>query len=114
MGSADDEDQRVADALVTRAGKVSPLDGLVKAQHVDRSMLVGMHFETEEQASANLQTRVDLAAGDAPGQGGSFADRFSVTSGEAEGNNVVLRLEPRTEDVVLSDVSTGPVLFATC
>lgn len=114
MGTADDEDQRVAEQLVTRAGKVSPLDGLVMAQQPDRSLVVGMHFETPEQASSNLQSRVDLASGEAPGQGGSFADRFTVTSGEADGNDVVLVLRPRTDGPVLSDVSTGPVLFATC
>ena len=73
-----------------------------------------MHFETTDQASSDLQPRVDLASGDAPGQGGSFADRFRVTSGEAEGHDVVLGLTPRTRQAVLSDVSTGPVLFATC
>jgi hypothetical protein len=114
MRSADAEDQRVADQLVAKAGKVSPLDGLVMAQQADRSLVVGMHFETSQQASSNLQTRVNLAAGDAPGQGGSFAERFSVTSGQADGRNVVLRLRPRSSDAVLSDISTGPVLFATC
>jgi hypothetical protein len=84
------------------------------AQQADRSMVVGMHFETSAQASSNLRSRVDLASGDAPGQGGSFADRFTVTSAEVDGRNVVLELEPRTEDAVLSDVSVGPVLFATC
>ena len=114
MGSADEEDQRVADRLVDEAGKVSPLEGLVMAQQDDRTLVVGMHFETSEQASANLQTRVDLASGDAPAQGGSFRDRFSVTSGEADGQDVVLTLKPASEAPVLSDVSTGPVLFATC
>lgn len=114
MRSADDEDQRVADQLVAKAGKVSPLDGLVMAQQTDRSLVVGMHFETSQQASSNLQTRVNLATGDAPGQGGSFGERFRVTSGTADGRNVVLRLRPRTSDAVLSDISTGPVLFATC
>jgi hypothetical protein len=33
---------------------------------------------------------------------------------EGDGTNVVLRITPRTEDAVLSDVSTRPVLFATC
>ena len=76
MASADEEDQRVAAQLVDRAGGVSPLTGLVIAQEEDRTITVGMLFETSSQASDNLQPRVDLAAGDAPGQGGSFADRF--------------------------------------
>ena len=80
MSSADEEDQRVASSLVEKAGGVSPLSGLVIAQQPDRSITVGMLFETSDQASENLQPRVDLAAGDAPGQGGTFPDRFRVTS----------------------------------
>jgi len=115
MASADEEDQRVASQLVEKAGGVSPLTGLVIAQEEDRSITVGMLFETSSQASDNLQPRVDLAAGDAPGQGGSFADRFRVTSGEADGRSVVLRFEPVAgADFVFSDISRGPVLFATC
>jgi hypothetical protein len=114
MGSADQGDQRVGDRLVATAGKISPLEGLVMAQQPDRRILVGMHFETSDQASENLQTRVDLASGAAPGQGGSFSDRFRVSSGDADGQNVLLGLTPRTKQAVLSDISTGPVLFATC
>ncbi len=114
MGSADDADQQAGDRLVAKAGKVSPLEGLVMAQQPDRRLVVGMHFETSAQATANLQTRVDLASGPAPGQGGSFADRFAVTDGEADGQDVRLELTPRSSRAVLSDISTGPVLFATC
>lgn len=113
MSAADVEDQRVADALVEQAGGVSPLAGLVMASQPDGSVVVGMRFESDEQASRNLQPRVDLAAGEAPGQGGTFAERFRVASGEAEGEQVVIRLEPR-DDFVLSDITAGPVLFATC
>ncbi len=115
MGSADDEDQRVGDDLVARAGDVSPVEGVVMAQQADRSIVFGLHFETSDQASTNLQTRVDLASGDAPGQGGSFADRFTLASGTAEDQDVVLTTEPTRRDAsVLSDLSSGPVLFATC
>ena len=115
MSAADLEDQRVADQLVQDAGGVSPLTGLVMAQQADRTIRVGMLFETEEQASENLQPRVDLAAGDAPGQGGTFAERFEVTSGEASGRSVVLELAPADgADFVFSDITTGPVLFVTC
>jgi hypothetical protein len=113
MGAASEEDQQTGKQLVAKAGDVGPLEGLVMAQQPDRRLVVAMHFETSDQASSNLQARVDLASGDAPGQGGSFADRFRVTSGEATGHDVVLELAPRARQV-LSDVSTGPVLFATC
>ncbi|CAN5538907.1 hypothetical protein BH10ACT10_BH10ACT10_23510 [soil metagenome] len=115
MGSADEGDQRVGDQLVAEAGRVSPLAGLVMAQQADRSIVFGLHFETSEQASANLQPRGDLATGDAPGQGGSFSERFTLESGRADGHDVVLTTErtPRNASV-LSDLTSGPVLFATC
>jgi hypothetical protein len=38
-----------------------------------------------------------------------------VTSGEADGRSVVLRFEPVAgADFVFSDITQGPVLFATC
>jgi hypothetical protein len=115
MGQADEEDQRVGRQLVAEAGGITPLSGMVMAQQQSRQIVVGMYFETSERASRNLQPRVDLASGDAPGQGGSFADRFRVVSGESSGSSVVLRFAPRSgERSVLSDLSEGPVLFATC
>ena len=114
MSAADEEDQRVASSLVEKAGGVSPLSGLVIAQQPDRTITVGMLFETSDQASDNLQARVDLAAGEAPGQGGTFPERFTVTSGEADGETVVLRFDPTDAKFVFSDISAGPVLFATC
>lgn len=115
MASADEEDQRVADDLVAKAGGVNPLSGLVLAATPDRRLTVGMHFEDSDQAEANLQPRVDLASGEAVGQGGLFGDRFSIESAKQEGSEVVMDLAPRDEDAsLLSDLSHGPVLFATC
>ena len=51
MGSADEEDRAVAEDLVNRVGGVSPLSGLVLAMQRDRGLTVGMHFESDEQAS---------------------------------------------------------------
>ena len=116
MGAADEEDQRVAEDLVADAGGVSPLAGLVIARVTSGSLTVGLHFESDDQAESNLQQRVDLASGPAPGQGGSFADRFSVTSAQVDGSDVVLRLRPRAaaRPGVFSDITQGPILFATC
>ncbi|MGH3445609.1 MAG: hypothetical protein ACRDPB_09570 [Nocardioidaceae bacterium] len=116
MASAGAESQRVGDHLVAKAGGINPLSGLVMARSgagKQRRIRVGMYFETSAEASANLQPRVDLASGPAPGQGGTFADRFRILSGTAGGQHVLLTLAPRRAGV-LSDVSTGPVLFATC
>lgn len=114
MSDADDQDKRVADDLVAKAGGINPLSGLVMAQQENRELIVGMHFESSEEASSNLQPRVDLASGEAPGQGGTFGERFKITKAEASGNNVVMHLRPRKRESLLSDISQGPVLFATC
>lgn len=115
MASADEDDQAVADELVSAAGGVSPLAGVVVALERDRSLVVGLHFESPEQASDDLRPRVELASGDAPGQGGSFAERFRVEEAAADGNEIVMRLKPAADDLpLLSDLTQGPLLFATC
>lgn len=114
MGDASGEDQRVGEQLVSRAGGINPLSGLVMAQQTNRDLVVGMHFESSDEASANLQPRVNLASGAAPGQGGTFRERFSITKAQADGNDVVMWFHPRNRESLLSDISEGPVLFATC
>jgi hypothetical protein len=115
MASADEEDQATAEQLVSDAGGVSPLSGLVMARQADQSLVVGMHFEGSDQAESNLRPRAELASGEAVGQGGTFADRFTISRARSTGPNVVLDLEPAGDaDSLLSDLSQGPVLFATC
>ena len=114
MGQADETDQEQAASLVAEAGEVNPLDGFSMSVQPDGRVRVVMAFETDEQARANADTRAALAAGPAPGQGGEFADRFSVDSVSADGKLVTMELVPEDGAYVLSDLSTGPVLFATC
>ena len=73
-----------------------------------------MAFETTTRRAPTPTAAPSLAAGPAPGQGGDFSDRFSVGSATADGDLVTLDLEPRPGSYVLSDLSSGPVLFATC
>lgn len=114
MADADAEDQARADQLVEAAGEISPLSGLVLARQPDGTFVVGMQFESADQAEENLRARARLAAGEAVGQGGSFADRFAVTSAKTSGSTVLLELKPRRDEALLSDLSQGPVVFATC
>ncbi len=115
MSQADASDQTAGQSLVQRAGGVSPLDGLVMARNPGNEVTVAMQFESSAQASSNLQPRTNLASGDAPGLGGSFRDRFKVIAGKSEGNLVVLQLAPVPGvKNLLSLISSGPVLFATC
>lgn len=114
MGQADPRDQAQADELLERAGDVSPVAAFAMSNQPDGHVRVVLAFETDEQARTNADTRATLAAGPAPGQGGDFADRFAVASVTAEGTHVVLDLVPEDGAYVLSDLSSGPVLFATC
>ena len=65
-------------------------------------------------AGRNATTRAALARGDAPGQGGTFPDRFKLGEVAARGSVVTMDLRPVANSPVLSDLSTGPLLFATC
>ena len=114
MGSAAEEDQQVGERLVGGGRRGQPAEGLRDGAAAGPPLRLGMHFETAEQASANLQPRVDLASGEAPGQGGSFADRFRSPRARPRGRTWCSTSTPPGRRGVLSDMSTGPVLFATC
>lgn len=114
MSQADGEDQRVAAALVADAGEVNPLTGFLLASQPDGRIRAVLGFESDDQAEANTESRRRLAEGAAPGQGGDFSDRFAIESAEQDGRNVVLTLKPVDGEYVVSDLSHGPVLFATC
>lgn len=113
MSQADPTEDAEADALIEDAGGIHPLEGLVMAQRADSTLRVGMVFETEDQASDDLQPRTDLASGPAPGQGGTFPERFRVTDSVAEDRVVRMTFDP-AKGTLLGDLSQGPVLFATC
>ena len=78
----------------------------------DAEVVLG--FENDDQARTNADTRATLAAGPAPGQGGDFADRFRLGAVTAEGSLVRMVLHPKEGQYVISDLSNGPLLFATC
>jgi len=114
MGTADAGDQAAAERLVQEAGEVNPVTGFALSAQPDGSIRAVLSFETEEQARANADSRSVLARGPAPGQGGDFPDRFTVEEVSAEGTVVTLDLDPVEGAYVMSDLSSGPVLFATC
>jgi len=115
MSQADEDSQAQADDLVARAGKVTPLTGLVMAMGPDRALTVAELFEDAGQAKDNLRARARLAVGDAPGRGGTFSDELTLTSSRTDGAAVMLRFRPKEKSgFVLSALDNGPVLFATC
>lgn len=114
MTGADAADQQQAADLVAEAGKVNPLTGFAMGWLADRHVRVVMTFESDDQAETNAPSRARLAQGPAPGQGGTFADRFTLDETSVDGDAVRLDLTAQPGAYVLSDLSTGPVLFATC
>jgi len=113
MSQASPEDQQVAQNLVEDAGKLNPLDGLLVAALPDRRLRVVMGFENDDQAATNADTRAKLAVGEAPGKG-DFADLFSLSGARSDGHDVVLEVRAKPDQYVLSELTSGPVLFETC
>lgn len=114
MSQADPADQAEAARLIADAGKINPLDAFAIGNEPDGDVAVAMAFESAEQARTNADSRAKLAVGPAPGQGGSFPDRFRLVRTVADGSVVTLTLHPRPDNYVLSDLATGPLLFASC
>jgi hypothetical protein len=114
MSSADRADQDQAAQLVEEAGEVNPLAAFAMSAQPGGDVRVVLAFEGEDQARTNADSRAVLARGPAPGQGGDFTDRFRVGSVTADEDLVTMRLEPVEGQFVLSDLTSGPVLFATC
>jgi hypothetical protein len=113
MSQADQTDVADGEALIDEAGGVHPLEGLVMAQQGDSSLIVAMYFENSDQTSEDLQPRTDLASGPAPGQGGSFSERFRITDSVADDRVMTMTFDP-AGGTLLGDLAQGPVLFATC
>jgi hypothetical protein len=114
MSQADDDAQAEADQLVEAAGEVHPLTGFAMGVLPGGGVRAVMEVEDADDAPGDAEARARLAAGPAPGQGGEFTDRFTVERAGAEGREVVLDLRPAAGTYVLSDLTSGPVLFATC
>jgi hypothetical protein len=114
MSQADADDQATADSLIEKAGTVDPMTAFAMSVQSGGDVRAVLAFADDDQARTNADSRSVLAAGPAVGQGGDFADRFSLVSAEADGSLVTLDLRPVAGQYVLSDLSTGPVLFATC
>ena len=114
MAGADPTDQAAGEGLVAEAGEIDPLTGFAIGEQRGGDLRVAMSFETEDQARDNADSRAALAAGPAPGQGGDFEERFALGDVVADGTVVTMDLEPAEGAYVLSDLSSGPVLFATC
>ncbi|WP_299058235.1 hypothetical protein [uncultured Nocardioides sp.] len=106
--------ERLVDAAVAEGGDVDPITAFAMAEMTGGGVRTALSFETEDQARDNADPRARLASGPATGQGGSFRTRFALDSVVADGRTVVLEMDPRPRQLLLSDLSSGPLLFATC
>ncbi len=114
MSQADDDAQAEAAQLVEAAGGIHPLSGFAMGLLAGGDLRAVMEVEDADDAPGDAEARAALAAGPAPGQGGDFADRFTVEAAGSEGRTITLDLRPAEDTYVLSDLTSGPVLFATC
>lgn len=114
MSQADDDAQAEADQLVAAAGGVHPLTAFAMGLLAGGDLRAVMQVEDPDDAPGDADARAQLAGGPAPGQGGDFGDRFSVEDASSDGRTITLDLVPRDGEYVLSDLTSGPVLFATC
>ena len=114
MAQADDDARAEADQLVAAAGGVHPLTGFAMGVLAGGDLRALLQVEDADDAPGDADARARLAAGPAPGQGGDFGDRFSVEAAGSQGREITLDLRPREGAYVLSDLTSGPVLFATC
>jgi len=114
MSQADDVDQAQAASLLKAVDGVDPMTGFAMAVEPDRGVRVAMAFESHARAVHNADARATLAGGPAPGQGGDFGERFTLGRVEARGDLLTMELRPVKGTAVLSDLSNGPVLFASC
>lgn len=114
MSQADETDEAQGEQLIAQAGPIDPLRGFALGMRPGGGVLVSMTFADHDQARENADSRSRLASGPAPGQGGAFTDRFSLGEVRADGRVLTMELDPVEGSYVLSDLSTGPLLFATC
>ncbi len=114
MSGADPADRTRGAELIEAAGEVHPLTAFAIAAQPAGDVRVAMSFENSDQARTDADTRSKLAAGPAPGQGGTFPERFRLGKVAATDSTVTMELEPAEGAFVLSDLNQGPVLFATC
>ena len=115
FGDADPGQQALAKQLISAAGGVHDTRGLARSIDTEGGLTVVLAYASDAQAEADRDPRVALAKGVAPDQGGTFGERFTVTSADVVGAVLVMELTPRSADTqLLRDLGRGGLLFASC
>ncbi|HVK29389.1 MAG TPA: hypothetical protein VM575_13695 [Nocardioides sp.] len=114
MSQADPAERTRGAELIEEAGGVHPLTAFAMGTEPGGDVRVALVLDSDDQARADADSRSQLAAGPAPGQGGTFPERFDLGKVTADGTVVTMELAPVDDSPILSDLTTGPVLFAAC
>lgn len=115
FGSAASSDRRLARQRMDEVGGINPLTVLALSTDTRGRLTVVMGLKSSDAADADVTARQKLARGEAPDQGGTFDERFTVTKAEVADTDVILELTPTTEDAqLLADFDRGGLLFASC
>ena len=114
MSHASSADQSSAQDLIARAGEVDPIASFSLARWSPSRVTVTLGFGSHDVAVANANSRSSLAVGAAPGLVGTFASRFTLGQVSATGAVVSMNLSPVDGAPLMGELSSGPVLFATC
>lgn len=114
MAQADEGARKVTDELLGAAGGAIPLKGYLVSLGPDQAMSVVFAFENDKQAERQRRVRAALAKAEDPGQGIAYPDSFALTADETDGNHVVLTARAEQDGYPLSNLTSGPVLLASC
>ena len=113
MAQADDDAQAEADQLVDAAGRGPPADRRSPwACCPGGDVRAVMQVEDADDAAGDAETRAGWPRGRRPGRAASSPTGSRWTRAGSTGREVVLDLRPVEGSYVLSDLTSGPVLFA--
>ncbi len=115
FGQSDVGQRELVRQRIRDVGGVTETEGLTLSIDAGGSLTVVLMYASPDLAAADLAPRRALARGVAPGQGGTFDERFSIGRADTIGSAIVLVLDPRTPDTqLLRDLGRGGLLFASC
>lgn len=113
--SGDPQTQETWRELVKKAGKLTPVDGVMLALQPDGELQLRLAFESRRQAQANLPARRTLLAGPAPGRSSPISEDFTIRKIDSQGAVITAQLRPDPgQSFSLSLLNSGPLIFATC
>lgn len=111
---ADGDAQATRDELVRQVGGVERLESYLVARLPGDELDVVFGYADDEAAEADRRAREALAKAEDPGQYLDYRELFTVRDARTEGRAVVVRTRAIDEFAPLTNLTSGPVLLATC